>query len=80
MSDKPSLLKVTEATKLIVFVFALGVAFQLGVGLTSLATPSVRKIEIHRIAQAEQVESEQHRRHRGSHTAIAGDQKVLGEE
>ncbi len=53
MSDKPSLLKATEVTKLIAFVFALGVAFQLGVGLTSLAIPSVsvKKIEIHSIDQ-----------------------------
>ncbi|MCO7214152.1 hypothetical protein [Halomonas sp. OfavH-34-E] len=36
-----------EAAKLIAFVFALGVAFQLGVGLTSIATPIVKKIEIH---------------------------------
>lgn len=33
--------------KLLAFFFALGVAFQLGVGLTSIATPVVKKIEIH---------------------------------
>lgn len=36
-----------EAAKLIAFVFTLGAAFQLGVGLTSLATPTMQKIEIH---------------------------------